>query len=95
MHVVYDTISEEYGLLEREPVEKAVKDLGKKLNRKPLKTPKKAINLTIPVIKFFNENRKCCDTAFYGSENAQQRYEIIKEVDNLDQYFSFIDSIER
>lgn len=95
MHIIYDTISEEYGLLDREPFEKTVKDLAKKLNKKGIKTPKKAINLTIPTIKFFNEDRKCCDTAFYTSENAQKRYEIIKEVDNLDQYFSFIDSIER
>jgi len=95
MHVIYDTINEEYGLLNREPFAEALKDLGKKLNKKDIKTPKKAINLTIPVIKFFNEDRKCCDTAFYASDNAKKRYEIIKEVDNIDQYFSFMDSIER
>ena len=95
MHIIYDTMNEEYGLLEREPFEESLKRFSKKLKKKNIETPKKAINLTVPVVKFFNKDRKCYDTAFYTSDNAKKRYEIIKEVDNIDQYFSFMDSIER
>ena len=95
MHIIYDTMNEEYGLLEREPFEESLKKFNKSLKKKVVKIPKKAKDLTIPVVKFFNEDKKCYSRAFYTSDNARQRYEIIKEINNLDQYFSFIDSVER
>jgi len=51
--------------------------------------PKEILNSDIPVIKFFDENKKVSDTAMYTSQIARERYQKIKEINNLKEFFKF------
>ena len=61
---------------------------------KELKVPKKEDlenmpNIGIPTVHFYDSNKKVYDTAMYTSENAKERYKIIKEINNLNEFFKF------
>jgi len=51
--------------------------------------PKEMLNIDIPVVKFYDENKKVTDTAMYTSEIAEERYQKIKEINNLKEFFRF------
>ena len=51
--------------------------------------PKELLNIDIPVVKFFDGNKKVTDTAMYTSEIARERYQKIKEINNLKEFFRF------
>ena len=46
-------------------------------------------NVDIPVVKFYNSDKKVYDRAMYASEHAKERYKIIKEINNLNEFFKF------
>ena len=46
-------------------------------------------NVDIPIVKFYNSDKKVYDRAMYTSENAKERYKIIKEINNLNEFFKF------
>jgi len=61
---------------------------------KKIKVPKKEDlenmpNIGIPTVHFYDSNKKVYDTAMYTSENAKERYKIIKEINNLNDFFKF------
>ena len=61
---------------------------------KELKVPKKEDlenmpNIGIPTVHFYDSNKKVYDTAMYTSENAKERYKVIKEINNLNDFFKF------
>ena len=61
---------------------------------KELKVPKKEDlknmpNIGIPTVHFYDSNKKVYDTALYTSEHAKERYKIIKEINNLNEFFKF------
>jgi len=95
MHIIYDRINDEYGLLEQENFKDSLEFFSKKYNNKKINIPDKTKAMTLPVIKFYDRNKKCYDRAYYTSDHAKSRYEIIKEVDSLDQYFSIINNIRK
>jgi hypothetical protein len=51
--------------------------------------PKEILNSDIPVVKFYDENKKVSDTAMYTSQIARERYQKIKEINNLKEFFKF------
>jgi hypothetical protein len=51
--------------------------------------PKEILNSDIPVIKFYDENKNETDTAMYTSQIARERYQKIKEINNLKEFFKF------
>jgi len=51
--------------------------------------PKEMLNTDIPVIKFYDENKKVSDTAMYTSQNARERYKKIKRIKTLKEFFKF------
>ena len=51
--------------------------------------PKEILNSDIPVVKFYDENKKVSDTAMYTSQIAVERYQKIKEINNLKEFFKF------
>ena len=61
---------------------------------KELKVPKKEDlkdmpNIGIPTVHFYDSNKKVYDTAMYTSKNSKERYKIIKEINNLNEFFKF------
>ena len=46
-------------------------------------------NIGIPTVHFYDSNKKVYDTALYTSEHAEERYKIIKEINNLNEFFKF------
>ena len=46
-------------------------------------------NIGIPTVHFYDSNKKVYDTAMYTSENAKERYKVIKEINNLNDFFKF------
>jgi len=51
--------------------------------------PKEMLDSDIPVVKFYDENKKVSDTAMYTSQIARERYQKIKEINNLKEFFKF------
>jgi len=46
-------------------------------------------DIGIPTVHFYDSNKKVYDTAMYTSKHATERYKIIKEVNNLKEFFKF------
>ena len=51
--------------------------------------PEDTLNIGVPVVNFYDSNKKVYDTAMYTSEHAEERYKIIKEINNLNEFFKF------
>jgi len=43
----------------------------------------------IPMIEFYNEDNEVYDTAMYTSKQAEESYEIIKEINDINEFFKF------
>jgi len=50
---------------------------------------KEILNCDVPVVKFYDGNKKVTDTAMYTSEIARERYQKIKKINNLKEFFRF------
>ena len=46
-------------------------------------------NIGIPTVHFYDSDKKVYDTAMYTSKHAKERYKIIKEINNLKEFFKF------
>ena len=46
-------------------------------------------DLRVPVVDFYNSDKKVYETAMYTSKHAKERYKIIKEINNLKEFFKF------
>jgi|AP82_1055514.scaffolds.fasta_scaffold267175_1 hypothetical protein len=51
--------------------------------------PKDTLAIGIPVVSFYDSNKKVCDRAMYTSKNAKERYKIIKAITTLNEFFKF------
>lgn len=51
--------------------------------------PKELLNSDIPVVKFYDENKKVSDTAMYTSQIARERYQKVKKIKTLKEFFKF------
>ena len=61
---------------------------------KELKVPKKGmpedtLKIGVPVVSFYDSNKKVYDRAMYTSEHAKERYKVIKTINNLNEFFKF------
>jgi len=45
--------------------------------------------IDIPTVHFYGSDKKVYDTALYTSQNAKDRYKIIKKIKNLKEFFKF------
>ena len=63
---------------------------GKKVPDLNLKDiPEDTLNMGIPIVSFYNSNKKVYDRAMYTSKVAEERYKIIKAINNLNEFFKF------
>ena len=46
-------------------------------------------DVDVPIVNFYNSDKKVYDTAMYTSKHAKERYKIIKEINNLKEFFKF------
>jgi hypothetical protein len=46
-------------------------------------------DVDVPVVNFYNSDKKVYDTAMYTSKHAKERYKIIKEINSLKEFFKF------
>jgi hypothetical protein len=46
-------------------------------------------DMGIPTVHFYDSNKKVYDTSMYTSKHAKERYKIIKEINNLKEFFKF------
>jgi len=46
-------------------------------------------DIGIPTVHFYDSDKKVYDTAMYTSKHAKERYKIIKEINNLKEFFKF------
>lgn len=51
--------------------------------------PKEMLESDIPVVKFYDHNKKVSDTAMYTSQIARERYKKIKRINSLKEFFEF------
>ena len=51
--------------------------------------PEDTLNIGVPVVNFYDSNKKVYDRAMYTSEAAQERYKVIKAINNLNEFFKF------
>ena len=56
---------------------------------KNFKDDKDTANSGMPVVYFYDENKKVYDTAFYTSKAAKKRYKIVKEIRELNEFFTY------
>jgi len=47
------------------------------------------VDIGIPTVHFYDRDKKVYDTAMYTSKHAKKRYKIIKEINNLKEFFRF------
>jgi hypothetical protein len=97
MRIIFDKFNEEYGLLKKEKaidaMNKIQKDFGPKIKESDL--PKSIKKIKIPVITFYNKDNKEYDCAFYTSECAEERYEIVQEVSSLQEFFECVKYLKK
>jgi len=60
----------------------------------PNKDPTKGMSedtlkIGVPVISFYDSNKKVYERAMYTSEHAKERYKVIKTINNLNEFFKF------
>tara|TARA_R110002012_G_C11266460_1_gene568829 strand:+ start:115 stop:489 length:375 start_codon:yes stop_codon:yes gene_type:complete len=53
------------------------------------KGDKDTANIGVPVVYFYDKDKKVYDTAMYTSEPAKKRYKIIKEIKGLNDFFTY------
>ena len=46
-------------------------------------------DIGIPTVHFYDSDKKVYSTAMYTSKHAKERYKIIKEINNLKEFFKF------
>jgi len=64
---------------------------GKKVD--PDADPTKDVpNISVPVVHFYDSNKKVYDTAMYTSKEAEKKYELIKDVTTEDQFFKYVEA---
>ena len=51
--------------------------------------PKDVQDIGVPVVSFYDVNKKVYDTAMYTSKHAKERYKIIKEINSFKEFFKF------
>tara|TARA_R100001163_G_scaffold18066_1_gene15996 strand:+ start:221 stop:568 length:348 start_codon:yes stop_codon:yes gene_type:complete len=61
---------------------------------KEIEVPKKedlsdVPDIGIPTVHFYDSDKKVYDTAMYAGQNAYDRYEVIKEIKSLKEFFEF------
>lgn len=97
MRIIFDKLNEEYGLLKKEKAVDAMnkihEDFGSKIKESDL--PKSIKKMQIPVITFYNDDNEEYDRAFYTSESAEERYEIIQEVSSLKEFFECVKYLKK
>ena len=54
--------------------------------------PKDVQNIGVPVVHFYDSNKKVYDTAMYTSKEAEKKYELIKDVTTKDQFFKYVEA---
>ena len=54
-----------------------------------IKVPKEMLESDIPVVKFYDHDKKVSDTAMYTSQIARERYKKIKRINSLKEFFEF------
>ena len=63
---------------------------GKKVPNLDLKSiPEDTLDIGIPVVSFYDSNKKVYDRAMYTSKHAKERYKIIKAIATLNEFFKF------
>tara|TARA_R110000751_G_scaffold28042_1_gene73586 strand:+ start:203 stop:553 length:351 start_codon:yes stop_codon:yes gene_type:complete len=65
---------------------------GKKIDpdKDPIKgVPEDTLKIGVPVVNFYDSNKKVYDRAMYTSKIAQERYKIIKAINNVNEFFKF------
>ena len=97
--IIKDTSCNEYGLMQMEPVIKTFNEVGKHFGNSPVKKAKlgEIASMKMPVIRFYDSENKLIenDFAYYTSENARKRYQIIKDIKKKKEFFEFIKKHER
>tara|TARA_R100001480_G_C4592277_1_gene161718 strand:+ start:117 stop:473 length:357 start_codon:yes stop_codon:yes gene_type:complete len=51
--------------------------------------PEDTLKIGVPVVSFYDNNKKVYDRAMYTSEHAKERYKVIKTINNLNEFFKF------
>ena len=51
--------------------------------------PEDTLSIGVPVVSFYDSNKKVYDRAMYTSKNAEERYKIVKPITSLNEFFKF------
>ena len=92
MKIIKDTFNNEFGILREVKMAETIEDLAKKMNmkrNKKIKLPPNIGRIKIPVLEFYDKEDNFYDKAFYTSEIAFKRYEVIKEISEISEFFNF------
>ena len=92
MKIIKDTFNNEFGILREVKMAETIEDLAKKMNmkrNKKIKLPPNIGRIKIPVVEFYDKEDNFYDRAFYTSEIVFKRYEVIKEISEISEFFNF------